>query len=258
MQVLFGSGVGLRAVWKEINCKTFWATWALTSIVVAIAGPFGTFDSSPFIWRLSYWGALIGSATVIAIFLRVTWRNLLAKAPEWQEDLAVAVCLALVFGPMVVVVNRILGGPEAYAALGFLPAMVCVFAIAVCTIAIRRALTGAGQVRQAEQRRDRLMSKFQPKDGVRLSRISSDNHHIRVVTNDGEEHRVLMRLRDAVAEVDVEPGMCVHRSHWVAKASIARVVQSDGRELVELVCGSHVPVGPKYRPNLIEAGVLSA
>jgi DNA-binding LytR/AlgR family response regulator len=49
-----------------------------------------------------------------------------------------------------------------------------------------------------------------------LSRISSDNHDIRVITNDGEEYRLLMWLRDAVAEIDLEPGLCVHRSHWVA------------------------------------------
>jgi DNA-binding LytR/AlgR family response regulator len=49
-----------------------------------------------------------------------------------------------------------------------------------------------------------------------LSRISSDDHDIRVITNDGEEYRLLMRLRDAVAEIDLEPGLCVHRSHWVA------------------------------------------
>jgi hypothetical protein len=65
-------------------------------------------------------------------------------------------------------------------------------------------------------RKDQLFNRFPADNGARLSRISSDNHDIRVITNDGEEYRLLMWLRDAVAEIDLEPGLCVHRSHWVA------------------------------------------
>jgi DNA-binding LytR/AlgR family response regulator len=65
-------------------------------------------------------------------------------------------------------------------------------------------------------RKDRIFNRFPANNGAQLSRISSDDHDIRVITNDGEEYRLLMRLRDAVAEIDLEPGLCVHRSHWVA------------------------------------------
>ena len=65
-------------------------------------------------------------------------------------------------------------------------------------------------------RKDRIFNRFPANNGARLSRISSDDHDIRVITNDGEEYRLLMRLRDAVAGIDLEPGLCVHRSHWLA------------------------------------------
>jgi hypothetical protein len=65
-------------------------------------------------------------------------------------------------------------------------------------------------------RKDRLFNRFPANNGARLSRISSDNHDIRVITNDGEEYCLLMRLRDAVAEIDLELGLYVHRSHWLA------------------------------------------
>jgi DNA-binding LytR/AlgR family response regulator len=91
-----------------------------------------------------------------------------------------------------------------------------------------------------------------------LLRISSDNHHIRVISNDGEEHRLLMRLRDAVAKIDLEPGLYVHFSNWVARSKIVRVVRQSGREVVELASGETVPIGLKYRPDLITAGVISA
>jgi hypothetical protein len=65
-------------------------------------------------------------------------------------------------------------------------------------------------------RKDRLFNRFPANNGARFPRISSDDHDIRVITNDGEEYRLLMRLRDAVAEIDLELGLYVHRSHWLA------------------------------------------
>jgi hypothetical protein len=44
----------------------------------------------------------------------------------------------------------------------------------------------------------------------------------------------------------------------VARSEIVRVVRESGREVVELTSGVTVPIGPKYRPNLITAGVISA
>jgi DNA-binding LytR/AlgR family response regulator len=110
-----------------------------------------------------------------------------------------------------------------------------------------------------EQRagQDKLLSRVPVAEGARLPRISSDNHHIHIVTITGDEHRLLMRLRGAVEEIDVEAVFCVHRSHWVAKSALLGVAKEGKRELVELACGSKIPIGPKYRNNLIEAGVIN-
>jgi hypothetical protein len=244
-------------MYKEVVSTTLWAAWAFTSIVVALAGPFGTFETKTFLWRLSYWSTLIAVAILIAIFLRTLWRHVLVSRPEWQEDALVAASLALVFGPMIVVLNRQIGGLEAQVALGYGGAIGCLFAIAVGTIALRRALSRPLHTVPPIVRRDRLFERISANPNVRLSRISSDNHHIRIITDDGQEHRVLMRLRDAVLETDVEEGFCVHRSHWVARARVAGLKKVAGREVVVLTCGVDLPVGPKYRANLDFAKTLS-
>ena len=248
-------------VLKEVMSTTLWVVWAITSFVVAMAGPFGTFSTQPFVWRLGYWALVIALAILIAISLRAFWRSVLSGRPTWQEDGTVASSLAILFGPMIVAVNRAFDGDTARETRGVGTASLCVFAIAVCVIFVRRTFEeNAAQSNAVEQEvaRDRLFDRIDAPEGQRLARIASDNHHIRVTTQCGSEHRVLMRLRDAVAEVDVEPGFCVHRSHWVAQGVIVGVTTQNGRELVELVCGAQVPVGPKYRNNLIEAGVLNA
>ena len=245
-------------MYKEVVSLSLWMAWALTSFVVAIAGPFGTFDSQPFIWRLTYWSGLIAAAILIAIFCRTVWRHILVDQPEWYEDFAVALSLSVIFGPLVILLNRIVGGAEAYQAMGLLAAMGCTFAIAIGTIALRRAIHDSAKKEVETPARDRLLSRISAAPDARLARISSDNHHIRIITNDGEEHRILMRLSDAVQETDVEPGVCVHRSHWVSVASVVGVKKVAGRDVVQLNCGSEVPVGPKYRENLSFAQTLSA
>lgn len=253
----------IRAIWTgflsvlaEVMTLTMWASWAVTSLVVALAGPFGTFATQPFQWRLLYWGGVIASGIVLSLSLRTIWRSVLRGRADWQEDLAVAVSLAVVFGPIVVCLNWQLGGDTACDAMGIGLTTIYVFAIAVSIIAVRRSLE-ARLALPTTIRRDRLLNRISAPKTARLARISSDNHHIRITMQGGAEHRLLMRLSDAVQEVDVEPGVFVHRSHWVARSSIAGVVRDGPRELVELTCGSQVPVGAKYRANLINAGVIT-
>ncbi len=244
-------------MFKEVVSPTLWMCWGLTSVVVATAGPFGTFDSQPFLWRLAYWSVLIAAAIIIAIFMRAMWRGILVDASETHEDIAVSVSLALVFAPLVVVLNSVVGGPQAYQMMGVWAAMACVFVIAVGTIAFRRAIRESAVISSRTPPRDRLLGRISAKEGARLCRISSDNHHIRVKTSDGEEYRTLMRLTDAVKEVDVEPGFYVHRSHWVARAAISHASHADGRDFIELICGDVLPVGPKCRPNMVIEGFIT-
>lgn len=244
---------------QEVVSTSLWAAWALVSIVVALAGPFGTFDSQPFLWRLTYWSGLIAAAIVISIFCRFVVRNLFQTRAEWQEHLAVAFLLSVTFGPLVILLNRIVGGAEAYQAMGLFAAIGCIFAISLSVILLRRAIVDPNsEAAPATRKSDRLLGRISAEDGTRIMRISSDNHHTRITTDDGVEHRVLMRLGDAVKEADVEPGMCVHRSHWVAEFAVVSLKRADGRDMVELIDGTILPVGPKYRSNLDHLLKISA
>ncbi|WP_049833692.1 hypothetical protein [Octadecabacter temperatus] len=243
---------------KEVVSPTLWMCWALTSVVVALAGPFGTFDSRTFLWRLAYWSVLIAAAIVIAIFFRAVWRHVFKGRSETYEDIAVAVSLSIVFAPMIAFLNWIVGGPDAYLVMDVWSGMVCVLAIAAGIITFRRVVRESVAFPKAAPARDRLLDRLSIDKSARVARVYSDNHHVRVIMSDGSQHRLLMRLRDAVVEIDVEPGHWIHRSHWVSEAAISCVKQADGRDVVELPCGNVIPIGPKYRPNLVEAGLLTA
>jgi len=251
-------GAVMKAIYHEVFTFVVIAAWASASVVTALAGPFGTFGASPFWWGLSYWASLIGVAIVLAAGIRVFFRFFVHGLKVWIEDVAVAVILSLVFGPMVLLINRSLTAEQAPGGLGVVLYIAVVFVVSISTIALRHALINGGDVQaEAEAEQDRLLQRLDVPCDVRIEAVSSDNHHVKILTSDGQSHRLLMRLRDAINETDREVGFCIHRSHWVATRAIEQIHQRGGKERVELSCGVHLPVGPKYRDNLVQSGHIT-
>ena len=247
---------GINAIREEVLPWGHLVVWVAATFVVSMAGPFGTYEDLPLHVRFAYWGGLIAASIVIALFLRVLWRVIIKGDPAWLEDLFVISSLAIVFGPLVATLNSVLW-PQDTDLSGWVVISAVTFAVGVVKVGFRR-LVQRDVAGMGVSQRDRLLDRVEAPAGAKVKRVYSDNHHICVLTSDGSEHRLLMRLRDAVDEIDVEPGFWVHRSHWVATSSIVGVKQAEGREVVELPCGTTVPIGPKYRPNLVEAGMIAA
>lgn len=228
--------------------------WIIVTLVVALAGPFGTYAALSFGLRLIYWGGISAVSIMLACACRALWRVLLRQPYTWSEDALVSGTLGLSFGPFVTALNTHLW-PGTDSLTGWTTISAMTFLIGVTVALVRRSLRS--EQGDGATQRDRLLDRIGAPDGSRIGWVSSDNHHIVVKLFNGEEYRVLMRLRDAVADIDVEPGVWVHRSHWLALAQITDIDDTNGREVVQMPCGSQVPVGPKYRANLVEAGMVS-
>lgn len=72
-------------------------------------------------------------------------------------------------------------------------------------------------------------------------RIAADNHYIDVRTERGTS-LILMRLSDAIRELEGQAGLQVHRSHWVADCAVAELQREGARLSVVLTSGTRVPV----------------
>lgn len=235
--------------------------WLVISGVIAVAGPFGTFENEPLTWRLAYWAFIIGVSLPIGVVSRVFWHEMINADPLWLEDLLVSATMALTFGPLLLGFNLFMTGFVDHLFADWYLTLGATFFI--CTAVIAGVNLIRSQIERTvedieSQKRDRLLNRLDVDETVRLVKVSSDNHHVRILTDDGREHRILMRLRDAVAEIDVEQGFCIHRSHWVAVDQIEEVGSVDGKETVKLRTGGIVPIGPKYRHHLIDAGAIAA
>jgi hypothetical protein len=99
---------------------------------------------------------------------------------------------------------------------------------------------------------DRLPLRLREAD---LYAVEADDHYLKVRTSKGAE-LILMRLSDALVELDGLEGLQTHRSWWVAKAGVADVRRREGRPVLLLKDGTEAPVSRTYAKGLREAGWL--
>ncbi|TBR25014.1 MAG: LytTR family transcriptional regulator, partial [Reyranella sp.] len=98
-----------------------------------------------------------------------------------------------------------------------------------------------------------FLRRVPPALGRDLLALEMEDHYLRIHTTLGSD-LVLMRLRDALAELGAERGQQVHRSWWVAEGAVASVDRSTGRLILILRNGLRVPVSKTYRDSVKEAG----
>jgi hypothetical protein len=89
--------------------------------------------------------------------------------------------------------------------------------------------------------------------GAEVWAVEAEDHYLRLHTSKGQD-LILMRLSDAIAELEGIEGAQVHRSWWVARGAIAQAVRGDGRATLTLQDGAEVPVSRTYARLLRERG----
>ncbi len=101
----------------------------------------------------------------------------------------------------------------------------------------------------------KLLAAINPRLGREVLALQGEDHYVRVHTPLGSE-LLLMRLRDAIADLEGLAGEQVHRSWWVAREAVA-AVRANGRRLsLTLTNGLEVPVSREAAPKLRRAGWL--
>jgi hypothetical protein len=89
--------------------------------------------------------------------------------------------------------------------------------------------------------------------GAELFAVEAEDHYLRLHTSLGQD-LVLMRLADALVELEGLEGAQTHRSWWVARAAVASAERLDGRAVLTLKDGAEVPVSRGFARALRTAG----
>jgi hypothetical protein len=91
--------------------------------------------------------------------------------------------------------------------------------------------------------------------GAEVYAVEAEDHYLRLHTSKGSD-LILMRLSDAIAELDGLAGARTHRSWWVAKAGVADIRRRDGRPVLLLKDGVEAPVSRTHASALRATGWL--
>jgi len=246
------------------NTKVFW-TIAFGCIFFAFAGPFGSFSEAPVTYRFAFWVPVFILAFItVAIVHAITLHVLRVKSLIASRIISYFVFTCL-FTPLLYSIfffgeTRMDSGDPSFLIVMswvLLTAGTCSGMFAVLNPApVFSSVANDGPV-QEELEPPRLFRRLDrnAKD-VSITRLTVNDHYVIVGLSDGSEERLLMRLCDAIAEMDQIAGFTTHRSHWVSQSHIQGLVHEGRREWLELTTGVRVPISRTYRPVLVAAGVI--
>lgn len=230
------------------------ATLATTALVLTVLGPFGTFKDFTFLPRAAYWSGLIFcGALAFEAAIRLCFRLPFPAARSWRVPVAAAIFLTAGVQTAVVWVVETTFRPPLPVSMAELYVYVLLVTGLVSAAPLWRELRGRGLLSVAPPpapatpapttgMRPAFYDRIPPHLTGALLALEMEDHYLRVHT-DGGGDLLLMRLRDAVAELAGADGMQVHRSWWVAAAAVDRMEKdADGRIKLILRNGLRVPV----------------
>jgi DNA-binding LytR/AlgR family response regulator len=243
--------------WGPYGDRAGWlrgfAICVVAAVFMAIVGAFGS-GRLPLPVRLVYWMALILLGWLWgAVLARRVFRRPSASGGLWWRVLVVSLALSAPLTLVVAYASRL--AYHARFALADLPQLflsVLVVSLALTTLNVlvdrSPAVTTADAA--APKFLDRLPLKLR---GAEVWAVEAEDHYLRLHTSKGQD-LILMRLSDAVAELEGIEGAQAHRSWWVARDAIADARRGDGRATLTLKDGSQVPVSRTYARVLRERG----
>ena len=238
------------SIWREV------AVALATGTFMALIGALGTQEASLQV-RLMFWIGLMFAGTIIGHGV-----TLLAGRLELFEQrpwVWAALTALLITPPLSVVVWFAVG--TAFHRQQTVMSIINHFPAVLIVSLGMTALTVLSQRRPIETHAaapnmgpaaflDRLPDKLR---GGEIFAVEAEDHYLRLHTSRGQD-LILMRLADAVGELEGLEGAQVHRSWWVAKTAIAEASRGNGRATLTLKNGAVAPVSRTYARALRQAG----
>jgi DNA-binding LytR/AlgR family response regulator len=232
------------------------AVSAVAGVFLALLGAFGT-SVVPIGIRVAYWvGLCLAGAVVGTAVSQIIGRDGRADARPWLYGALTVIGVTLPFTVVVWLVSEFVfyGHPRPGALTVYLgPVFIVTAAMTGLNFLVQRqpVETHASPVGAPAPRFiDRLPAKLR---GAELYAVEAEDHYLRLHTARGQD-LILMRLSDAVAELEGIEGAQTHRSWWVAKSAVEGARRGDGRATLQLKGGVEAPVSRAYAKALREAG----
>ncbi|HEX2885880.1 LytTR family DNA-binding domain-containing protein [Vineibacter terrae] len=251
---------------------------SIAAIVLAMIGPYGTYVDLPLPARLVYWALSMACGWFLMMGLAMAI-NRIEPLQAWPVAGRMALAGVLGGAPMAGIawtIEALFRRPLPLAVVPELlmntTVLTVVLAIAIGQLVELRlqARAGAAEITAppspmaepptpepspppAAEPTGNFLRRLPPELGRDLLALEMEDHYARVHTMQGST-LILLRLRDAVAELGEGSGLQVHRSWWVARDAVADVERAAGKLTLVLRNELRVPVSKTYREAVRATG----
>jgi DNA-binding LytR/AlgR family response regulator len=230
-------------------------------VLFSIAGAFGS-SPMPFLLRTPFMVGIAVATTALGVVAHRLARRLPWVGARWERwGLVAGLMMSLPAAVVVWVAVRLTVEPGAppQDILRMLPTAAAT-SIFFCLVAAYRHRSDAepevatAPAPAAEPPPPRFLERLPAKlSGAEVWAVEAEDHYLRVHTSRGQD-LILMRLSDAIAELDGLPGARTHRSWWVARSAVAQAHRGDGRATLVLKNGVEAPVSRTHAASLRALG----
>lgn len=253
----------MRELQGTLRSPIYWLITGSAIVLTAMAGPYFTLERLSFAERLVYWGITVLCSALVMTFLSIIAYRV-AEAKGWTWVLASLSASLIGVVPVVASVylaEGLVAGfgeepvPLKSLLLSVAPALVGV------TMVVHVFLKLQGEQHPPEQSKPahspalsltQLQRKLPPHLGHDIVSVRAQDHYVEVTTSQGSA-MVLMRLGDAVADLEPLRGLRVHRSWWIRLAHVTRTEQGSNGPEVLMSTGQRIPVGRSFRAAFRDA-----
>jgi len=227
---------------------------AITGVWIAALGPFNNFGAGPLYKRMAF-HLILAMIGLVAFRAAIGWAVRNGNTKGISPWISGAIAIAVTCVPLSAAAEIV--GIAFFPKLRFIlsPVDWCVETIVlytpiVCAYAGLIQAFGhksppipsqAAHERPAAEGLPRPRPRFSPSLSGAILALQVEDHYVRVHTPSGS-HLVLMRLSDAIREMDGIDGIKVHRSWWVARTAVAEVRLKTRSGRLILANGLQVPV----------------
>jgi hypothetical protein len=233
------------------------AACLIVGLVLAASGAFET-GRLPLVPRFAYWIGLVAGGVLVARLIReLVMRSAWCAASPWLAAGAIALATALLMTVVVGLSNALmLHSPLPWSRIYtvFPDVTVVTGSLTVLSILVRGGPSSRTHQAPEGAPPPRFLSRLPSKlSGAALFAVEAEDHYLRLHTSKGQD-LILMRLSDALPELEGIEGARTHRSWWVARSAVASAERAEGRATLTLVDGTEAPVSRSYVKPLREAG----
>ena len=260
-------GAFLHVLKADFRSPTPYLIWGVLTLLLAIAGPFGSYLALGFPQRLLYWGGAMVVGMVLGLTVRAFVHSVLGMTDFRRGSVLIAaVNAALLCWPLREMALWMFPQQAVFSAS--LPdTALLIFSVSL-TIGAFRHSADRGPLHllmpydpappdlEAQADLPRIVRRLDPALQGRLIAMTVRDHYVDVSTLAGRGS-VLMRFADAIDEAEGEAGDRIHRSHWVAWWAVKGVERDGGKTYVRLCPELRLPVSRTYREVLERRGLVS-